>query len=301
MPIPSPDAEVLAIIGGRGKAATNIAVTGVDNETTAATIFIEPGDAPVYVFALSSGAIVWNVVGATERVEHLVVQPASEREGPGVAVAGLQTKQVRALTENACGSAYTYTRDETHALIKKLLSALRRSELRVVDIDSMGTANVPSGKGGPPDRTAGGGMITGPEGTFIIENGKPKRVNTRARNYPERQFKHFYPAGVVMLDPATVISTRPVAVYDVLPSKAGLLQLLGAGLISFTADGNYLIEGSIPRIPASLSGAHSVNFVLKEGVSRPKGDLGHSNLFDQRTGNCLEGICKTLEEMSKMR
>ncbi|WP_051618541.1 hypothetical protein [Hyphomonas johnsonii] len=301
MPAPSAEAQVLAIIAGRGNAVSNIAVTGVDNETTAATIFIEAGEAPVYLFALNGSAMVWNVTGATERVERLVIQPPSEREGPGVGVAGLPSKKVSALTADACGGAYSYTQGEAMAQLEKLRSVLRRPDLLVIGLDSLGTANAPSGTPGPGNRAGAGPMIEGGGGTYVIQDGKPKRINKRGRNFPDRQFKRFYPAGVVMLDPGAVVSTRPVAVYDVLPGQAGLLQLLGAGLITFRPDGAYLIEGSIPGIPTGLAGAHRVDFVLKDGAPKPKGNIGHSSLFDEMTGTCLDGLCKSLEDMSKMR
>lgn len=42
------------------------------------------------------------------------------------------------------------------------------------------------------------------------------------------------------------------------------------------------------HIPAGLYGARSVTFILEKGVEFPKGELGHSNLLDLNTGDCIE-------------
>jgi hypothetical protein len=47
-------------------------------------------------------------------------------------------------------------------------------------------------------------------------------------------------------------------------------------------------------IPAGLSGAHSVVFVLERGVPYPRGDAGHSVILDQATGACMGAVCGML-------
>ena len=119
-------------------------------------------------------------------------------------------------------------------------------------------------------------MITTDAGNYVIRDSKPVRVNPNARNFTVNQF------------------------YDVLPAEAGLIQLVEAGALTFVPEeAGYLINGPIPRIPAGLDGAHSVKFGLAEGVEKPKGTFNHSSLFDAATGECLEGQCKWLEEISR--
>ena len=45
------------------------------------------------------------------------------------------------------------------------------------------------------------------------------------------------------------------------------------------------------RIPAGLYGAHSATFYLARGVQYPRGDLGHSALYDLNNGTCRGAVC----------
>jgi hypothetical protein len=301
MPRPSEDAEILGIMVSRGNALSNIAVSGQDETTTAAFIHVEPGDTPVYLIALSGRSMLWVVEGATERVERFIVQPSDTRKGPGIAVTGLSASRVGALNPNACGQPYDLVKYGAENLFQKLRSNFRRDDLVMVGVESVSTVRAPSGKLGGVKSSRNGPMITTDAGSYVIRDSKPTRVNPNARNFTVNQFKSFYPGGVVMLHPETVVSTRPVEVYDVLPAEAGLIQLVEAGALTFVPEeGGYLINGPIPRFPAGLNGAHSVKFGLAEGVEKPEGSLNHSSLFDAETGECLEGLCKWLEETSRM-
>jgi hypothetical protein len=55
----------------------------------------------------------------------------------------------------------------------------------------------------------------------------------------------------------------------------------------------YVIQRDLD-IPAGLSGAHSVVFVLERGVPYPRGDAGHSVILDQATGACMGAVCDML-------
>lgn len=301
MPKPSPEAEFRGLMVSGGTAVSNIAVNGQDEETSAAFIYVEPGETPLYLLVLSGSSMLWIVEGATDRVERLIVQPSSDRNGPGVAVKGLPASRVGALPPDICGSPYDLKHGAIKDLLIKLRRQFRRDDITMVGYDRVGTVRMPSGKQGRGKSSADGPTITSDAGTYVIRDSKPVRVNPNARNYTANMFRRFYPNGVVMVHPKTVVSTRAVEVYDVLPAEAGLIQLEKAGALTFDPlEGGFLINGPIPRIPAGLNGAHSVKFGLAEGVERPKGDLNHSSLFDATTGECLDGLCKTFEEMSRM-
>lgn len=67
------------------------------------------------------------------------------------------------------------------------------------------------------------------------------------------------------------------------------------GFLDFFPFGEqYLITDQI-TIPEGLSGAHSVIFYLEKGAPYPRGDLGHSMLFDLNTMGCYGIGCKMLE------
>jgi len=55
----------------------------------------------------------------------------------------------------------------------------------------------------------------------------------------------------------------------------------------------YVIQRDLD-IPAGLSGANSVVFVLERGVPYPRGDAGHSVVLDQATGACMGAVCDML-------
>lgn len=45
------------------------------------------------------------------------------------------------------------------------------------------------------------------------------------------------------------------------------------------------------RYPAGLYGAHSVTFIISEGVPRPEGNPGHSAVLDMNFGTCSGALC----------
>lgn len=55
----------------------------------------------------------------------------------------------------------------------------------------------------------------------------------------------------------------------------------------------YVIQRDF-NIPAGLSGANSVVFVLERSVPYPRGDAGHSVILDQATGACMGAVCDML-------
>jgi hypothetical protein len=106
----------------------------------------------------------------------------------------------------------------------------------------------------------------------------------------------FHPGGVVDVDPRLVIAPGPVEPYEVLPQGFGIAQLVATGALEPRGDfflGTFYIARAIPRFPAGLHGAHSVVFVLGDGVPLPAGSPGHSCVFSEETGLPLanEFIC----------
>jgi hypothetical protein len=95
---------------------------------------------------------------------------------------------------------------------------------------------------------------------------------------------------VVQIDPATVVAAAPAVAYEVLPQQAGLSQLLRAGVLKRQGD-SYLVLRPMPRLPAGLYGAHSVQFVLGPGVPMPPGNPGHSSIRDENR-RCLTRLCR---------
>ena len=59
----------------------------------------------------------------------------------------------------------------------------------------------------------------------------------------------------------------------------------GTGMDYVHFDSAYVVLKDM-TIPAGLYGAHSVTFFVPQGVPRPKGNPGHSTIYEIRSGNC---------------
>jgi hypothetical protein len=103
-----------------------------------------------------------------------------------------------------------------------------------------------------------------------------------------REVDRFYPDGVVEIDPAAVVASDKAERYGVLPSQAGLLQLVSAGALTKSNNGEFHIRQKI-RFPAGLAGAHSARFLLLRGVPVPDGNPGHSCVISEETGQPVAG------------
>lgn len=88
----------------------------------------------------------------------------------------------------------------------------------------------------------------------------------------------FSPAGLMDVETSDVVSSAEPERYDVLPSQFGLAQLAGQGKLEAVAPNKFRILGEFSHYPAGLSGAHSVTFLLPEGVPEPSGSPGHSRV-----------------------
>src|SRR5205823_3603928 len=102
---------------------------------------------------------------------------------------------------------------------------------------------------------------------------------------------HFNPAGVVEIDPATVVSSAKAERYQVLPGHAGLAQLFASGAIErMEGHGDFFIAKPIPRYPAGLSGG--MRFVLGKGIPVPAGSPD-SCVVSEETGEEIgnRGLC----------
>jgi hypothetical protein len=91
---------------------------------------------------------------------------------------------------------------------------------------------------------------------------------------------------------------RPASGGDLAIWKSRWSQTNGRGLPQSFDDGTrmmsaYVIQGDL-EIPAGLSGAHAVVFVLEKNVAYPRGNPGHSIVLDQTTGACMGAICGML-------
>ena len=286
MPEPSEGAEVVIVSGYEGAALSSVAVNGFNDETTVATLTIEKGNTPLYIFANTYDPVIWQVGGDVGRVERFVAQPRVGEHGPGTGVVGLPAEKVSFVIASGCGPHAYQPESKGAELLKASVSAaIGRSVERLVGGYKLDNLAVPSGT-----------MLPGPARTNGVGQNIPGSSDSKKDFGPAKSALALYhPRGLTMFDPEDVVSRTPVQTYDVFPSQAGLLQLLKAGSLSIGPNGNYIIEKPIPRFPSGLYGGHSVTFVLKKGVPMPKGDPGHSAVLWEDTGLCAGAICPSDE------
>ncbi len=296
-PAPGAAAEVLIVSGYEGAALSNIAVAGPDQETTAARLVIEPGERPLYIVVSAYEAMLWQVEGATERVERVVVQPRGAATGPGAGVTGLAPEKVSFVPAGACFQPFHEAANGIKAgwVRQAMASALGRPADTVVARYTLGFVALPSGRDVTPPPA--------PKPAQKDAQGRP--VFTADMLAPETLMQRFHPAGLSRVDPATVVAPGKIAAYDVLPQEAGLGQLLESGALVPAGEdlgrgigSAFVIRKPVARFPAGLTGAHGVTFILGKGVPMPAGDPGHSAVLDEETGACLSrnaAICRRFE------
>jgi hypothetical protein len=83
-----------------------------------------------------------------------------------------------------------------------------------------------------------------------------------------------------------VVAGLPVEDYEVLPSEAGLLQLLEEGKLEPGRNGELVVRAPM-RYPADLFGGSAARFLVPRGVPVPEGDPGHSCVRSEETGRAI--------------
>lgn len=255
LPPASEAAHIVLLSGYEGSALSSVAVSGVDKGTSVATLIIEEGTQPLYIFATAYEPMVWKLSGNTARVERFVVQPGRNNALPGGAVAGLPAEKVSFTGRAACGG-YTASSDDRQdtQLIRAITAALGRPAETLAQHYTLGQVSLPSGQ----------------------------RAETAKRAVGQSQASdlyRFHPEGLIRFELSDLVSNGTLLAYEVLPQEAGLEQLVASGALRRLEQGRYMIEKTFPYFPAGLSGAHSVTFILKDGVQRPAGSAGHSRVM----------------------
>jgi len=276
LPAAAADDLILLVGAYEGDAIASTTIAGQDQETGTARVVIEPGAAPLYVILTSHGAHIWRIEGDVSRVRRVVVFGWGPQGVTGIAA---DRVTVLANTDDGPLPGYFYSVHSPDAvtLRRAVEDALGRAVDTVLGHYEIGTIALPSG------------TVTAtlpPVGTPAGFDGAVFRLHGL----------RFSPGGVVEIDPAVVVSAAPAERYEVLPQGFGLAQLVATGGLEHRDDFFYIAR-AIPRFPAGLNGAHSVDFVLAAGVPMPAGDPGHSCVFSEETGQAIgfSGRCGWVE------
>ena len=129
------------------------------------------------------------------------------------------------------------------------------------------------------------------------DNGITFNIESQTEFADQTDLFRFTQEGLATVPLSAVVSSNPVQDYDVFPAHAGLVQLLSSGQIEYEGRRDnsfrksYFIHETFPRFPAGLTGSLSVRFTLGTGLALPGGDIGHSTVFSEETGECILGLC----------
>jgi hypothetical protein len=266
----------------------------------AGRIIVEAGNEPLYIVLTTSRATIWQVTGAVERVERLVLSSAehlgnsSDLQQPPLAGAtGLAAERVSFLKRVNCLRYFSEVPSSQSLLSGALI---RQAAGKAPDVVSgkygVSVFSVPSGRIDTMhddrqeprliiEKREGKLTIIGDAGNVVIQTGP-----SRARD----EMNRFYPGGVSEIDPKAVVGSAPAEAYGTLPGQAGLVQLLATGALTENRAGEYIVRKKI-RFPAGLAGAQSVTFLVMKGTPYPDGDAGHSCVIVEESGESKGAAC----------
>lgn len=260
------DEEIVVVSAYEGNSISTVTVIDADNVTFAANVNIESGTKPIVVIGSFYHSIILRFSGAIERIKKLVISD-------DIGVEGLADTQLYFVGDRKCLPGYLKTKS-TKQMARGLKTLSKSTGMKLNEIVGhydINTISLPSGKLSEPLKKE----------LILNKDSRLRRI--------QQDFHNFNPAGLAEIDVSKVKSKHGANEYDVLPQEAGLLQLFSEGALVFTPEG-YLINKPIKRFPAGLAGAHSVRFILKDGLDIPAGDPLHSPVIHQKTKKCLVGM-----------
>ena len=300
MPKASENAKVIIFSVSDIEALSSVTLGSQDTVVHAGRVVVEPGSEPLYMIIPTSRATIWQFSGAVERIERLVMSSSltgpndnNPQKPPLVGATGVASDRLNFFSRSDC---VRYFDSNPSSASVETVTAVRNAtgkEPIVMAKRSVSALVVPSGKIGTlkDDRpqpliiqkSQGSLNIIGDSSNVIIRAGP-----SRARD----ELYWYFPGGVTDIDPKAVVANVPVAAYEVLPSEAGLAQLVTSGALTQNASGEFVVHRKI-RFPAGLYGAHSVTFVIRRGTPVPDGDQAHSCVIVEQTGESKGAACRS--------
>lgn len=277
MPAASEKAKLVFLSAYQTDALSSVTLGSQDVVVHAGRVVVEPGREPLYLVISTYDAAIWQFGGAVERIERVVMTSAKAAPKAGNALrpalagaTGVAPERISFLGRPDCVESF-YEIPSSSSL--QAMAAVRKAIGKEPDVVafrySANSFAVPSGKTDVP----GNDELQQPLFTKKPA-GKDQAIDAMYR---------FYKGGVVEIDPKSVVASAPAAAYEVLPSHAGLAQLLATGALTQNSSREYIVRQKI-RFPPGLSGAHSVTFLIMKGAPYPDGDPGHSCVVVEGAG-----------------
>lgn len=281
-PPPGQNSRVIVIGAYEGKGLSSVSIGGEDKEVTVTDVIVEKGSEPLYVVLTSYDANIWRFFGDVGRIERVVASSSQAgAEGrPRVGVTGVAREKVAIAEQYGC-VVYFDKMDEEKAdlALKGIRLAIGREPDKITAIYGAASVSIPS----------------------CVHDSK--RVMPGRRKVPTegpaaglwRMAQQYNPAGIIDINPESVVASLPARSFEILPQQAGLAQLVEQGALevfqntqaySVSSKGmekvflpNQLLILKKMRYPAGLFGGHSVTFILPPGVPAPDGTSGHSRVI----------------------
>jgi Ca2+-binding EF-hand superfamily protein len=301
-------ARLILLGAGQGKALSNAWIGTEDRVTSVTTLEIAPGREPLYLALTSGGAMIWDIVGATERIAGIVAhaETAADKAGDGRA-------QQRVAAVNAAGP------QRSGKPLVGVIGVPRETIRFTAHTGCLVPASEATMKDGSAQEMAA--LLLGRAADEIggEHNAATFRVPA-ARHYPDRPVRNAmplpkeglgealwrevqedYPAGIAQIEVESVISAHPVQRYTVLPGRAGLAALVDAGALTiagtsrgiringgdfkpFTSPNKFRITEKI-RLPAGAAGT----FILPRDMPVPEGDVSQACVLSETDTKPVSG------------
>lgn len=300
MPKASEAATVLLLSAYEGRTLSTTTIGSQDSDIRTAAIEVEPGDTPLYVVASTYSPVIWRFSGAVERIEQVVLasQSSPSHSGGGTSkpilgATGLPAAKILMLPRTTCLPSFHEMTSPKVAETVGIVKAETGKEPVVTARYGVTGFTVPSAKIMPDAGPSPAATVIERPALSLLTDGSEPSDAPYGQLAPRKQLFRFFPSGVVDIDPATVVASDKAERYEVLPSQAGILQLVQAGALkrntrSRSPLGEFFIKQKM-RFPPGLYGAHSVRFVLMPGVPYPQGNPGHSTVVEEGGGVRVPG------------
>jgi hypothetical protein len=292
-PVAPPGVKLVFLGAHQGKALSNAWIGSQDRVTFVTTVEIAQGKEPLYLALASDGAMIWDIVGATERIAGVlghaeaVVETANTKADrrPLVGIMGVGREKIRFTTHPGCLVPPTEITMKDGSAQESAALLLGRAVDEIGGEYSAGTFRVPAARHFP-DRPVRNSIQLPRDGL-----GESLWLEVRED----------YPDGLAQIDMESVISAHPVKRYSVLPDRAGLAELVDTGALMiagtvrgvringgdfkpFTHPNKFRISGKI-RLPAGAAGT----FILPPQIPPPEGDLSAACVLSERDMKPISG------------
>ncbi len=295
---PQPTDEIVLLSGYEGTAYSSVAVTSLDRLTGVTRVRIEAGETPLYIVASTLTDMIWSIEGDTNRVAGFVAANGQHPDFDGAGVVGLPEDKVDFI-DYACMQYFSNTTSRAARNARSRFENIFARDIdHLLSSYTLDTVAIPSGEmmNQTMREENEAAAIAAGQSVITADNGITFNIESQTEFADQTQLFRFTREGLATVSLSAVVSSNPVQDYDVVPAHAGLVQLLSSGQIEYIGQDNsyteaYFIHETFPRFPALLAGAHSVRFTLGTGVELPGGDIGHSRVFSEETGECILGLC----------